>query len=48
MVMKTSKKPKILISIGVHPGLEIVPPPPLDLFNLFVRGSSPDATSILL
>ena len=46
MVMKTSKKPKILIFIGVHPGLKIAPPP-LDLFNLF-RGSSPDATSILL
>ena len=39
--MKTSKKPKILIFIDVHPGHKI-PPPPLDLLNLF-RDSSPDA-----
>ena len=47
MVIKTGKKPKILIFVGVHPGLKFAPPPPLYLFNLF-RDSFPDAASILL
>ena len=44
MVIKTNKKPKILIFIGVHPGLKFAP----IRFVHFVRDSSPDAASILL